>query len=124
MEISMKNLEIINSISFGSNSLLDTKLEEIVIRKNDREELKIELTFSNFRRESNYQTIKLIFDNVFQYHFYHNQNYIFYNVESFKLLNLENGVYLSLDPDESTDKKSKDDLDFIQAESLQLIEVR
>jgi len=116
-------MENIIDVLVDNNSILDTVLKEIRIFSNDIESLNIELTLSNFRKESKFTEVRLIFKNVFEYNFYHNKDYIFYNVENFKFLRVNDGVYISLDPDEDVNGKSENDMDFIHARDVELIEL-
>lgn len=106
----------IDSVFIDKNSLLDTRLEEIIINTDKSGELQIMLTFVNFRRGSDFKRVQILFQNVEEFSFYHSEDYNFYNVENYKLLKSGGKIYISLDPDESTISRSKDDLDFILAE--------
>lgn len=119
----MKDIsEKIDEIFRNENSLLSTSLEEIIISKNENDEVQIFLMFSNFPKKSNFSHIKLLFENIVEYSFYYNNDYNFYNVERYKLLKIENNIYLSLDPDDSVDGKAASDMDYILAKKLTLFE--
>jgi len=70
----MKN---IIDVLVGNDSILDTVLKEIKIYSNEVENLKIELVLSNFRKESKFTEVRLVFKDIFEYSFYHNKDYIF-----------------------------------------------
>ena len=114
MEIKKSIYEIFT----GFNSLLDTKLEEVLISKDIKQELEISLIFTNFNKKSDFEKVKLLFQGINEFSFYYSKNYNFYNVENYKLLNLDGKIYLSLDPDESVDIRSENDMDFILAETF------
>jgi len=111
----------INSVFIGKNSLLDTQLKEVLINTNKKGEIQIRLTFTNFKRESDFDEVKILFKNVYEFGFYYSSDYIFYNVEDYKLLDLKGKIYISLDPDSSTTSRSPDDLDFILSEKAMII---
>jgi len=117
----MEFTSTITSILTGRNSLIDTKLDEILISTNNENDLQIRLTFINFRKESDFDKIKILFKNIEEFSFYHNKDYIFYNIENYKLLNLEGKIYISLDPDDSTISRSLDDSDFIFCEKATIL---
>jgi hypothetical protein len=118
----MEVLKTIDSIFIDKNSLLDTRLEEILINKDNVGELQILLTFTNFRLTSDFKRVQICFKNIEVFCFQHSKDYNFYNVENYKLLKSDGKIYISLDPDESTESRSKDDLDFILAEKATIIE--
>lgn len=111
----------IASVFIDKNSLLDTKLEEVLINTDDKGELQIKLTFTGFRPGSDFDRVGILFQNVEEFSFYHSKDYNFYNVENYKLLDLEGKTYISLDPDDSIISRSPDDLDFIFSEKAKII---
>lgn len=118
----MTGNENIVSILKGKNSLLDTNLIEINIKNDENGEVSIILAFSNFRKTSDFKTIRIEFSEVEEFHFGHNSNHHFYNVESYKLLIIDNKTYISLDPADSTNFHSSEDLDYILAGSARIVQ--
>ncbi len=102
------------------NSLVSTKIDEINLYKDELGELKISLLISGFSRKSDYSKINLLFSDIIEFKFYHTHSYNFYTIENFKLLPIDDCIYLSFDPDNSDDKKSDNDSDFIYAKKLEL----
>lgn len=111
----------IDSIFVGKNSLLDTKLKEVLLNTDKLGELEIKLTFINFKSESDFDRVEVLFQNVEEFSFYYNKDYIFYYVADYKLLNFEGKIYLSLDPDESTTARSHNDCNFILSEKATIV---
>ena len=118
----MEGIEIIESVLIEENSLLDTVIDKIWVCRNPKGNVEIKLTFSNFRINSRFERIQLIFDDVVRFYFCHGEEHIFYIVSNYKFMQLADGVfYLSLDPDNSTEQLSDDDLDYIYSKKLKLI---
>lgn len=105
----------------NNNSLISTIVEEIKLSKNEFGELQIQITINNFSKKSDFSKIDLLFNDIVEFNFYYNSDYHFYNVEDYKLLYFNDQIYLSLDPDDSTNIKSENDSDFILAKSLKLL---
>lgn len=117
----MRENQTIDTIFIGRNSLLDTMLDEIVIGKDDKSKLQITLSFSNFNKKGDFETVKIVFGDIEEYNFSFSSDYYFYNIEDYKLINLDSKIYLSLDPDTTTDTRSAKDLDFILSNKVELI---
>lgn len=111
-----------NEILRGDNSLLSTIVSEIRIFKDENGILNISIRFDNFSSKSDYNFVELLFVDVKEYSFYHNQLYNFYNVETFKFLKKDENYYLSLDPDDSTDLISEEDMDYIISKNIKMFE--
>lgn len=118
----MNLIKNIAALFTGKNSLLDTKVEKIVMSTDEKGELQINLTFTNFRHESDFNRIQILFQDIEAFSFYYKKNYTFYNVENYKLLKIDGKIYLSLDPDETIPIRSIDDADFIFSKKAILIE--
>lgn len=108
-------------IFINDDSLISTSIEEIKFNKDELGETQIQITISGFSKKSKFSKIGLLFNNIVEFNFYYNSDYIFYNIEAYKLIYFDNQIYLSLDPEESTDDKSENDSDFILAKRLELL---
>jgi hypothetical protein len=74
--------------------------------------------------EAKNMTFNVLFEEVKELSFYHNDNYLFYNVENYKLIysNNEDEFYLSLDPYDDDQNINSLDKDFIRAKKLIVID--
>lgn len=110
-----------HEILIGDNSLLNTLVDEIKIFKDEEWILNISIKFSNFSKKSEYKSLVLLFVNVKEYNFYHNQMFEFYNVESFKFFKKGEDYYLSLDPDNKLNSSSEEDMDYVLSSEVKII---
>ncbi|WP_131539555.1 hypothetical protein [Pedobacter nototheniae] len=95
-------------------SLISSRLKDIIITGSDGN-VRISITFLLSRINAD---VVLVFHNVYEYSFYHNNKYDFYNVEYLKFFKKNERIYLSLDPADGSNI-SDDDNDFILSESIE-----
>lgn len=95
--------------------ILDSLIQEIRIFS-ENEILKISISLMTRDK-----IIKILFEDITEYSFYHNHNYIFYNVEDYKFFRLQDEFYISFDPDQKVNGLSDRDGDFIKAGRISLL---
>lgn len=105
-----------NSFDYLNNeiSLLNSKIESInIFSENELLTISISLLLGQ-------QRIKISFENVVEYSFYHNDKHIFYNVEDYKFKFIEETkeFYISFDPYSETEQIDNRDGDFIKSKKL------
>jgi len=111
-----KNIEVINYL-VGNLSLLDATISKFEIQEVDYL-LQVTIQFHLCRRTKNDITVLLIFKDVVEYGFYHNNRHSFYNVEELKFFETEGKFYFSGDP-YHTEGISDNDNDFVLSKELE-----
>ena len=111
-----KNIEVINYL-VGNLSLLDATIDKFEIQEVDYL-LQVTIQFHLSRRTKNDITVLLIFKDVVEYGFYHNNRHSFYNVEELKFFETEGMFYFSGDP-YHTEGISDNDNDFVLSKELE-----
>jgi hypothetical protein len=117
MKLIATDMELIKKLT-NENSILDSMLEKIAIQKDDDDVLFIDL-FLNMRSSSKYKKIVIRMKGVTEYGFYYSSEYLFYYIERIKFFRRkDNAFYISLDPEDDSDKISESDQDFIVANRI------
>lgn len=107
---------MINYLS-GNLTLLDATINKFEIQELDHV-LQISIKFHLSRRTKADITVLLIFKDVVEYGFYHNNKHNFYNVEELKFFETEGKFYFSGDP-YHTKGISENDNDFVLSKELE-----
>jgi hypothetical protein len=116
-----KNIQALDYLS-GNNSLLDSRISGFSIGA-ESDDVFVDITIT-MRNSSEYKQLMLKFKKCLEYQFSYSNDYFFYNVESLKLLQKKDGTfYVSFDPSDSEEAPSEEDLDIVNAETMEVYQL-
>lgn len=94
------------------------QLRDSLIEKLNMEYLQGELSISMTIHLATGGQMSLVFSGVEESSFYHHWKYDYYLINDLKLLKTESAVYISMDPDETSEGISEEDQNFILAKEF------
>ena len=112
----IKSNEDLVEILIGVNSLFNASIESIRIKDENNEVIIIVMIALAHQKSK--RSFKLVFNNVFEYSFFHKSDVSFGLIERYTFAKTEKGFYISFDPYDDSNQVSLEDQDYILSASV------